>query len=263
MAIETYLRTNFEYTLEVPGVPVDSEVADYFLFELKRGYCDYYATSMAVLARAVGLPARLVTGYASGAYDARSAEYVVRQSDAHSWVEIYFPGIGWVEFEPTASQPGFNRPSAASAFGPPAELPLPGLLETVKQSFNLLSPTARLAVSIPVGLVLALVLFLALEDLALKLLPPALALRWMFRNLYRFGARLGQPTPATTATEFCAALLPYTGDKASLLALTGLYLQALFSPRPVSARSARACIQPWRALRWRLAAATLRRLRRF
>jgi transglutaminase-like putative cysteine protease len=259
VAIETYLRTNFEYTLEVPGVPVDSEVADYFLFELKRGYCDYYATSMAVLARAAGLPARLVTGYASGAYNARTAQYVVRQSDAHSWVEIYFPGIGWVEFEPTASQPGFNRPSAASAFGPPAELPLPGLLETIKQSFNLLSPTARLAVSVPAGLVLALVLFLALEDLALKLLPPALALRWMFRNLYRFGARLGQPTPATTATEFCAALLPYTGDKASLLALTGLYLQALFSPRPVSARSARACIQPWRALRWRLAAAKLQR----
>lgn len=263
LAIETYLRTNFEYTLEVPGAPVDSEVADYFLFELKRGYCDYYATSMAVLARAAGLPARLVTGYASGAYDARTAEYVVRQSDAHSWVEIYFPGIGWVEFEPTASQPGFNRPSAASALVPPAELPLPGLLETIKQSFNLLSPTARLAVSVPVGLVLALVLFLALEDLALKLLPPALALRWMFRNLYRFGVRLGQPTPATTATEFCAALLPYAGDKASLLALTGLYLQALFSPQPVSARSARACIQPWRALRWRLAAATLGRLKRF
>lgn len=262
VAIETYLRTNFEYSLEVPAAPVDSEVADYFLFTLKRGYCDYYATAMAVLARAAGLPARLVTGYASGVYDARSAEYVVRQSDAHSWVEIYFPGIGWVEFEPTAGQRPFERPLEASAFGPPAELPLPTLLETLKQSFNLLSPTARLAVSIPTGLVLLLAAFLALEDLALKLLPPALALRWMFRNIYRFGARLGQPTPATTATEFCAALLPYATDKASLLALTGLYLQALFSPRPVSARSARACIQPWRALRWRLAAAALRKEKR-
>ncbi len=261
VAIETYLRTNFEYSLEVPAVPVDSEVADYFLFELKRGYCDYYATAMAVLARAAGLPARLVTGYASGAYDAYAAEYVVRQSDAHSWVEIYFPGIGWVEFEPTAGQPGFNRPSEASASGLPAELPLPTLLETVKQSFNLLSPIARLAVSVPVGLMLLLVLFLALEDLALKVMPPALALRWMFRNLYRFGARLGQPTPATTATEFCAALLPYTGDKASLLALTGLYLQALFSPQPVLARSVRDSIKPWRALRWRLVIFTLERKR--
>lgn len=254
VAIESYLRTNFEYSLEVPAVPVDSEVADFFLFELKRGYCDYYATSMAVLARAAGLPARLVTGYASGVYDARTAEYVVRQSDAHSWAEIYFPGIGWVEFEPTAGQPGFNRPLSV----PPADLPLPGLLETLKQSFNLLSPTARWAVSVPVGLILLLALFLTLEDFILKVIPPALALRWMFRNLYRFGARLGQPTPATTATEFCAALLPYAGDQASLLALTGLYLQALFSPRPVSAQAARGHIQPWRALRWRLAFARKR-----
>ncbi len=262
VAIETYLRTNFEYTLEAPAVPVDSEVADYFLFELKRGYCDYYATAMVVLARAAGLPARLVTGYASGAYDARSAEYVVRQSDAHSWVEIYFPGIGWVEFEPTAGQRPFERPLEASAFGPPAVLPLPTLLETLKQSFNLLSPTARLAVSIPAGLVLLLAAFLTLEDLALKLLPPALALRWMFRNLYRFGARLGQPTPATTATEFCTALLPYASDQASLRTLTGLYLQDLFSPRPVSARSVRGHIRAWRALRWQLMAVSLRKARR-
>lgn len=256
LAIETYLRTNFEYSLEVPGVPVDSEVADYFLFELKRGYCDYYATAMAVLARAAGLPARLVTGYASGVYDARAAEYVVRQSDAHSWVEIYFPGIGWVEFEPTAGQPGFDRLSAASAVVLSAELPPPTLLETLKQSFNLLPPAVRLAVSVPVGLILLLVLCLALEDLVLRVLSPALALRWMFRNLYCFG---GQPGPATTATEFCAALLPYTNDKASLLALTSLYLQALFSPRPVSARSVRESIKPWRALRWRLVLAKNKR----
>lgn len=261
VAIESYLRTNFEYSLEVPAVPVDSEVADYFLFELKRGYCDYYATAMAVLARAAGLPARLVTGYASGEYDASTAEYLVRQSDAHSWVEIYFPGIGWVEFEPTASQPGFNRPLDASAFGPSAELPLPSLLQILEQSFGLLSPMARWAVSISLGLILALAAFLALEDLALKTMPPALALRWMFRNLYRFGGRLVQPTPATTPTEFCAALLPYARDKASLLALTSLYLQALFSPRPVSARLAREYIQPWRALRWRLAVFTLERKR--
>lgn len=252
VAIETYLRANFEYSLEVPSVPIDSEVADYFLFTLKRGYCDYYATSMAVLARAAGLPARLVTGYASGAYDARTAEYVVRQSDAHSWVEIYFPGIGWVEFEPTAGQPGFDRLPAASGSVPSAGLPRPGLLETLKQLFNLLSPNVRLAVSASAGMILLLIALLTLEDLALKVLPPGLALRWMFRNLYHFGARLEQPTPATTASEFCAALLPYTTDKACLLTLTSLYLQAVFSPQPVSARLTRQSIKPWRALRWRL-----------
>ena len=80
-------------------------MVDYFLFDLKEGYCDYYATSMAILARAAGLPSRLVVGYASGDYDPANNRYVVTEADAHSWVEIYFTGRGWVEFEPTASLP--------------------------------------------------------------------------------------------------------------------------------------------------------------
>ena len=80
-------------------------MADYFLFDLKQGYCDYYATSMVVLARAAGLPARLVVGYANGSYDHERAQYIVTENYAHSWVEIYFADIGWVEFEPTSSQP--------------------------------------------------------------------------------------------------------------------------------------------------------------
>ena len=85
-------------------------MADYFLFDLKTGYCDYYATSMIVMARAVGLPARLVIGYANGDYDPVKAEYVIREADAHSWVEVYFAGAGWVEFEPTASELRFTLP---------------------------------------------------------------------------------------------------------------------------------------------------------
>ena len=90
---------------------LDREVTDYFLFELKRGYCDYYATSMVVLARAAGIPARFAMGYASGSYDFDQAEYVVREADAHSWPEIYFPDYGWVNFEPTASLPEIDRPA--------------------------------------------------------------------------------------------------------------------------------------------------------
>jgi transglutaminase-like putative cysteine protease len=103
-AIEAHLRT-YPYELEVPAPPEGSEVADYFLFDLRTGYCDYYATSMIVLARAAGLPARFVIGYSTGEYDRTSGEYVVRELHGHSWVEIYFTGIGWVEFEPTANQP--------------------------------------------------------------------------------------------------------------------------------------------------------------
>ncbi|MCI0609527.1 MAG: DUF3488 and transglutaminase-like domain-containing protein, partial [Anaerolineae bacterium] len=107
-AIEACLRT-YPYHLEVSAPPEDQDVADYFLFDLKKGYCDYYATAMVVLARSSGLPARFVSGYSSGSYDAPNAQYVVRELNAHSWAEIYFPEIGWVEFEPTGSQPEIER----------------------------------------------------------------------------------------------------------------------------------------------------------
>jgi transglutaminase-like putative cysteine protease len=107
-AIERYLRT-FPYSLDVPHPPSSRDVADYFLFDLKQGYCDYYATTMVVLTRAAGVPARLAMGYANGTYNLNSKRFVVTEADAHSWVEIYFPDIGWVPFEPTASRPQLER----------------------------------------------------------------------------------------------------------------------------------------------------------
>ncbi|MCU0520540.1 MAG: transglutaminase domain-containing protein, partial [Anaerolineae bacterium] len=108
VAIEQYLR-EFEYTLDVPKPGLSDDIADYFLFELQRGYCDYYATSMVVLARAVGLPARLVVGFVSGTYDPGQARYVVTEAEAHAWPEVYFPGYGWIEFEPTGGRPPIQR----------------------------------------------------------------------------------------------------------------------------------------------------------
>jgi hypothetical protein len=109
--------------LEVEPPPPGRDVVDHFLFTARQGYCDYYATSMVVLARAVGLPARMVIGYASGEYYAPTAEYIVRQEDAHSWAEVYFAGIGWVEFEPTASQPAIERAADEGASGARPNLP--------------------------------------------------------------------------------------------------------------------------------------------
>src|SRR5258706_15165307 len=78
---------------------------------------------MVVLARAAGLPARIVIGYATGTYDPYSAVYNITQADAHAWVEVYFSGLGWVEFEPTANQPGIIRPSTGGRSGEPGTLP--------------------------------------------------------------------------------------------------------------------------------------------
>ena len=107
-AIEQYLRT-FPYTLDVPRPPLNQDLVDYFLFDLRKGYCDYYASAMVVLARAAGLPARLAIGYASGTYNLNSKRFIVTQAEAHSWVEVFFPDTGWVPFEPTAGLPAITR----------------------------------------------------------------------------------------------------------------------------------------------------------
>jgi transglutaminase-like putative cysteine protease len=112
-ALESYLR---EYTynelIEAPPEGVDR--VDYFLFEMKEGYCNYYASSMAAMARAVGIPARVAAGYAQGDWERDLQAYRVREHHSHAWVEIYLPRFGWIEFEPTASEPVIVRPRTAS-----------------------------------------------------------------------------------------------------------------------------------------------------
>lgn len=108
-ALEDFLR-GYPYSLQIPPPPETGDISAYFLFDLKSGYCDYYATAMTVMARAAGIPARLVIGYTSGLYNQDEQRYIITEADAHSWVEIYFPGIGWIEFEPTAGIEGITRP---------------------------------------------------------------------------------------------------------------------------------------------------------
>ena len=102
--LERYLR-GFPYSLDVPSPPPDRDVADYFLFDLGEGYCDYYATAFVVMARAVGLPARLAIGYVGGRSGSSPWDRVVMESNGHSWPEVFFSGWGWVRFEPTSSRP--------------------------------------------------------------------------------------------------------------------------------------------------------------
>jgi len=100
LALESYLRTNFGYTLNLTGKPNDDPLA-HFLFETRAGHCEYFASAMAVMLRTLGIPSREVNGFLPGAYNDVGGDYIVRASDAHSWVEAYFPGSGWVTFDPT------------------------------------------------------------------------------------------------------------------------------------------------------------------
>ncbi len=112
-AVESYFRrSGFAYETNEVAVPEKNEdYVDQFLFETMKGYCDNFSTSMAVLLRSVGIPARWVKGYTGGEYvktlENNTRLYEIKNANAHSWVEVYFPGSGWVPFEPTM---GFSNP---------------------------------------------------------------------------------------------------------------------------------------------------------
>jgi len=123
MALEIYLRS-FPYDLQVAGPPEGRDVVDYFLFDLQRGYCDYFASAMVVMARSVGIPARLVVGYAMGRYDPQREAYVVTEKNGHAWPELYFLGYGWIPFEPTSGLSVLERAEdAQEADFSPAVIP--------------------------------------------------------------------------------------------------------------------------------------------
>ena len=107
-AIENHLRHDYGYTMELLKAPVADPLA-HFLFERKKGHCEYFASAMAVMLRTQGIPARVVTGFQSGLYNPMTGWQVVRASDAHSWVEAWLVGRGWTTFDPTPPDPSARQ----------------------------------------------------------------------------------------------------------------------------------------------------------
>jgi transglutaminase-like putative cysteine protease len=103
-ALEDYLRRGYGYTLELPSREVADPLA-FFLFTRKKGHCEYFASALAVMLRTLGIPSRLVTGFQSGVWNPFSELWVVRASDAHTWVEAWLHGRGWTTFDPTPPDP--------------------------------------------------------------------------------------------------------------------------------------------------------------
>jgi protein-glutamine gamma-glutamyltransferase len=103
-SIEGYLTRSFGYTLEMSRVTPQDPLAD-FLFVRKQGHCEYFASSMAIMLRTLGIPSRVVNGFRTSEFNDLTANYVIRASSAHSWVEAYFPDYGWVSFDPTPGAP--------------------------------------------------------------------------------------------------------------------------------------------------------------
>jgi len=121
-AIEKYLSSigEYRYTLEPPRTPSGRNGVDYFLFDIKRGYCAYFSSAMTILLRSIGIPAREVSGFAPGPWSELTHSVVLDNHLAHAWTEVYFPNYGWVSFEPTAGGPG--QPEVIHSSPPPEKI---------------------------------------------------------------------------------------------------------------------------------------------
>ncbi len=113
-ALERFLRENYSYSLELRGSPKSKDPLAAFLFDIRRGHCEYFASALAIMLRELGIPSRLVNGFRMGEYNSIGGDWTVRQYDAHSWVEAYFAPSGWYEFDPTPpdlrpARPAFTR----------------------------------------------------------------------------------------------------------------------------------------------------------
>jgi hypothetical protein len=266
VAIERYLRT-FPYTLDLPAKPLGADIADYFLFDIKKGYCDYYATTMVVLARAVGIPARFVNGFIGGTYEDENDRYVITADQAHSWVEIYFPEHGWIPFEPTAGRPSIERLDARD------ETPL----ETIDIENNSLDATdgpgslylyyvtaKRVVGSTLLFAILGIMIWLYVDTRIMRRQDPVKVFAKLYRRLERTSRYLDMEIQETdTPYEFSSALQKRMSEIANLGFLTK-YLEsaskeikwlveqsilAAYSPNPPTVFERHRAIRTWVQLR--------------
>ncbi len=249
IAVQTYLRETYPYNLKVEPPPPGRDAVDYFLYEAQEGFCSYYASAMAVMLRARGVPARVATGYATGEYDPQRGAYRVPVSASHAWVEVYFPSYGWVEFEPTPARVTFDYSDAGSALANEQIRPAPEPRDARALAANPLA----LAVG---GLLLALLAFAGIrgyggwrrrKEMRLPA-EQAAGLYWeMRKSLARAGMGKG---PSATPAEFMAAFAPALVGRTRLLGAvqlaTSLYQRASYSPSSPELEEIRQGRRAWR-----------------
>jgi len=244
LRIQEYLRLNYPYDLNAPLAPKNRDVVDYFLFEGQSGFCSHYASAMTVMLRSLGVPARVVSGYAAGAFDAQRGAYHVTETAAHAWVEVYFPGYGWIEFEPTPYR-------AAIVY--PEEIPLNAGSQALIQFEDNAKPQGR---DLPLFIVIGIaVLLLALPMIVLRLFSlsrsaPAVQVDALYHRIRRAlswaGLRAGaHVTPDEYLARYSPRLWKYKRLSLALHRITELYREVIYSPHPPDEQRVRAAGRAW------------------
>jgi transglutaminase-like putative cysteine protease len=195
-ALINWLGANTKYSLNAPLAPHGVDVVDDFLFRSKLGWCEQIASSLVILARAAGIPARLTTGFVPSDRDALTGRFVVREKDAHAWAEIYFPGVGWQGFDPTASVPLAGDAGSGGSW---------------------LQAARRHAVELGILVALGMLAFVfAPRLMAADRRRRARQASWSSRTLHdleRVGRKAGRArAPAETPREYAHALADRLGD---------------------------------------------------
>jgi hypothetical protein len=268
-AIQSYLR-RITYDQFIAAPPPGDDAVDWFLFVNRRGYCDYYATAMAVLCRASGIPARISQGYTPGELDSDLDAYRVRQLDAHAWPEVYFPHYGWIAFEPTSSEPVLSRPQEGQGGLLSGILGLPGAtLSEEEDKYGpdeaLLEDAALIEVAVAqsdswfarfLGLALALagVLFVVVLGVvawwaySLRGLSVAASVYEQMRRLGRLlGARCQEhQTPAEYGESLAKKV---AGGRQQIQRLMALYVKQCFGREGLSATEETEAAETWPGLR--------------
>jgi transglutaminase-like putative cysteine protease len=235
-AVNRYLWIHYRYDLTIGRQRLPGDAVDYFLFEERRGYCEQFASAMVVLLRAVGVPSRLVTGYTPGTVHPLTGLLEVRNSDAHAWVEVFFPEVGWVEFEPT---PSFPDPALLGGPGMPlwgwqgfveffgarlAAVTPPGWVTGLPRAVGVVFPWLLLAGSLGLGALLLMRGPASPPRPRLPLVEVLDAYTWMIGLLARRGVRRH---PGETPREF-AGRARAAVDWPEVDALTALVEAAVF-----------------------------------
>ncbi len=241
-SLENYLHT-YKYSLQNPNPPDGQDAIAWFLFTQKQGFCTYFASAMALMARSLGMPARVVSGYAAGSFDTPSNSYIVRGTQSHVWTQIYFAGYGWINFEPTSAFGSFTRATGTGTL--PSVTPGPGDGGTPQATQtggnhkkptdpggNTTSPSGQNnVVLVDVGLSLTVIILLVLLALAFFIIWWRLLYRGLspvamaFARVARLGAWAGAPPRGSqTPDEYAEALgRVVPGERPALRELTQLY----------------------------------------
>ncbi|MBV9358059.1 MAG: transglutaminase domain-containing protein [Chloroflexi bacterium] len=260
-AVEQYLRTDYTYSTHVPEVPPDRDWVDFFLFDSRQGYCDYFATTMTMLLRTEGVPARVASGFAPGTYDPAAGTATVHENDAHSWVEVYFPRYGWQTFEPSSIRPIPARldvpdPVPSTETSPvPADsqtqrltaaerAELQGLVDANQAALAVpfyRTPLGLLAIGLGTLLVLVLIALLVLILLwqrGMRRLPPYQRPYAQLLRLARWSGRFA-PEHGSTPSETAEAIARRAPGSAGVIrTLTSVYVEGTYGGRAPT-------VDPW------------------